>query len=352
MSRTYSAYLDIIRFIAALAVFLAHLSSRPFTDNLLWWPLDYFGSAAVTLFFVLSGYIISYVVAHREDTPKAYYKSRLSRLYSVVLIALPLTFALDMAGMALNPDFYANQKVLWKPESWAGYLSAFFLVNEYQIFGFNGISPGTNGPFWSLSFEATYYLLAGLALFSKRIVWIPATLIILMLAGRTITAMLPLWLLGFALYRLRVPALRSKMRAQVLLIGSALLIVLSPLLQRYLPQAGSWLWLPWGRAPFNRDIVYDYYIASAFAIHLFAAQALMQDGFRPLERMAGFAHWLGSLTFPLYALHYPMFCLLAALCPGYWTPLERVMFIATLTGLMVILITPFATGSNVHYEIG
>ena len=49
-----SIHLDLIRFTAALAVFVAHLSSFPITRGSVWPALGQYGNAAVTLFFVLS----------------------------------------------------------------------------------------------------------------------------------------------------------------------------------------------------------------------------------------------------------------------------------------------------------
>jgi peptidoglycan/LPS O-acetylase OafA/YrhL len=257
----------------------------------------------------------------------------------VVVIALPLTFLLDTIGMVLNPSFYSIQKVLWKPESWAGYFSSFFFVNEYQILGFNGISPGSNGPYWSLSFEATYYLLAGIVLFSRRAFWIPASIIVLFLAGKTITALLPIWMLGFLLFRIRIPDLKS-IFLQVAFWGSALLLLFSPIIESHLPKSDGLIYLPWGRGPFNRDLVGDYFIAFTFAVHLISARALLSSGFRPLDRLQSTIRWLGSLTFPLYLFHYPVLCLFVAISPWGDTSVERVVFVSALTALIVIALTP------------
>ena len=340
MSASFSAYLDLIRFTAALAVFVAHLASFPFTNHVLWSRLGQFGDAAVTVFFVLSGYVISFVLSGRENHPEAYLGGRASRLYSVVLVALPLTFMFDTIGMAVNPEFYNSQKVLWKPESWAGYLSSMLFVNEYQIFGFNGISPGTNGPFWSLSFEATYYVLAGIALFCRRTVWIPVTLIILALSGRTIAALLPIWLLGFVLYRVRIPEFKSTFYLQAAFWSSAALIVFSPIIEDYLPHTYGLMRLPWGRGPFNRDLMNDYFIALAFVAHLVFAKAALANGFKPIDQMKPVIRWLGSLTFPLYLFQFPALCLFAAISPWDDASMRRVVFISVLTFFVVVVLTP------------
>ncbi len=340
MSKSFSLYLDLIRFLAALAVFLAHLSSAPFTINTVWWRLGAYGDIAVTLFFVLSGYVIAYVTATRERTPADYFSARIARLYSVVGIALILTFSFDLIGMSVNPGFYSIQKVLWKPASWAGYLSSAVFINEYQIFEFNGISPGTNGPFWSLSFEATYYVVAGLVLFSPRRIWIPASLIVLGAAGRTVVALLPIWALGFMLYhwpgKKQIPTCLWLFLAGM---SAAVILAMPTLLTRF-PADNFGAWFPWGRAPSNRNILEDYFVASAFALHLISVKNLLSGPAYIQPRITSAVRWLGSQTFPLYCLHYPAICIFAAISPWKTTTNANAIFVSISTLTLIVAMTP------------
>ncbi len=247
MTPAFSLYLHLIRFGAALAIFFEHLASHPFTQGSVWGRLSACGTIAVTIFFLLSGYVIAHVVATRERTARQYFVGRASRLYSVVLIALLLTLVFDTIGMLVNPVFYTIPKVLMKPESWAGYLSSAVFLNEFQVFGFDGISPGTNNPFWSLSFEGAYYLVAGLVLFSRRIIWIPASLLVLALAGRTIIALLPIWALGYGLYHARVRLALPAVASWVVFLGSGAIMLALPNISRHLPSDNFGVRFPWGR---------------------------------------------------------------------------------------------------------
>lgn len=337
MSVHFSLYLDAVRFLAALAVIIDHAASEPFSKGVFWPPLGHYGAAAVTIFFVLSGYVIAYVSSSRENTARAYAIARTSRLYSVVLLALPLTFICDSIGLAANPQFYSLQKVLWKPESFAGYLSAFFFVNEWQIFDFHGISPGTNGPYWSLSFEATYYALAAIALFSRRMIWLLSIPLILALAGRTIAAMLPIWLCGFMLYRSRILAPRPTLAA-CLFVASLAFIIAAPQMGWRFDNGG--IFFPWGRGPFNRNLLLDYLIAAAFALNLIAAREILVFS-TPIKACAvSTIRWLGSLTFPLYCLHYPLLCLFSAVNPLDRTTIQAAAFSITAIFLCVAMVTP------------
>jgi peptidoglycan/LPS O-acetylase OafA/YrhL len=135
MKPAFSIYLDLIRFFAAIAVFVNHLSLNPFTKGIVPRQLSTYGDAAVIIFFVLSGYVIAYVVSAKERTALLYFSSRAARLYSVVFIALLLTFIFDTIGKSLNPEFYTLKRVLPKPESWTGYVASAFFLNEYKVFG-------------------------------------------------------------------------------------------------------------------------------------------------------------------------------------------------------------------------
>ena len=133
MPHNFSLYLDFLRFIAALAVFLDHITSYPFTKDFFWGGLGSYGGIAVIIFFVLSGYVIAYVTNTRETTAARYASARIARIYSVVLVALTITFIFDNIGSYFNPEFYTIQKVMWKPQSIEGYVSSIFFVNEETV---------------------------------------------------------------------------------------------------------------------------------------------------------------------------------------------------------------------------
>lgn len=88
-----SAFLDVLRIAAALVVFVNHLAQ-------FWSPRTFAVTApvahgAVVVFFVLSGYVIAYSTLAREQSVRRCAVARLSRLYSVVIPALLLTWLLQ-----------------------------------------------------------------------------------------------------------------------------------------------------------------------------------------------------------------------------------------------------------------
>ncbi|MGH9810841.1 MAG: acyltransferase family protein, partial [Terriglobia bacterium] len=97
-----SIYLDLVRFCAALCVFLGHASGQRFSGGYLW-HFDELRHDAVTVFFVLSGFVIAHVTNTSEQTPREFFINRAARIFSVAIPALALTYALDAVGMPAAP---------------------------------------------------------------------------------------------------------------------------------------------------------------------------------------------------------------------------------------------------------
>ena len=93
---------DLVRFSAALTVFIVHLKVyAKGTFGPFWgFHLDYASQTAVTVFFVLSGYVIAHVLATREGTP-------LDRTRFVLQPLEPL-IAKAVTPPADDPRLYAN----------------------------------------------------------------------------------------------------------------------------------------------------------------------------------------------------------------------------------------------------
>src|SRR5215210_909306 len=101
MKRDLSAFLDLTRTLAALTVFLAHLSQPRFGGE----ALSVFtgqSHSAVIVFFVLSGFVI-FRAAERDGTAREYILNRASRIYSVALPALALTSITDNFLILYHP---------------------------------------------------------------------------------------------------------------------------------------------------------------------------------------------------------------------------------------------------------
>jgi peptidoglycan/LPS O-acetylase OafA/YrhL len=129
LTKETSLYLDVLRFVAAMVVFLGHVSGSRFTGGLLW-QLGPFSGEAITVFFARSGFAIGYVTDHRERTATSYVVAEAARIYSVALPALLITSTLDAIGRSIRPELYTAS---WGYEAdgriWQ-FLSGLFFVKQ------------------------------------------------------------------------------------------------------------------------------------------------------------------------------------------------------------------------------
>lgn len=161
MNVAVSVFLDVVRFAAALVVFFCHVSGKRLTGGLLW-QLESYGSEAVTVFFVLSGYVVAYVVSTREKSATEYAISRVARIYSVALPALVTTFVLDTLGYYISEGMYSGSWGYSPQGQLQQFVSGLFFV--HKIWYLN-IPQGSNFAYWSLGYEVWYYLISGLQCF-------------------------------------------------------------------------------------------------------------------------------------------------------------------------------------------
>ncbi len=277
-----------------------------------------FGEDAVMVFFVLSGYVIAYVAAEKEQTPREYFASRFARLYSVAVPALILTVLFDYAGQRLDPSFYIGRSNDSYP--WARVLISLIFANQ---FWFSDIRYFSNVPYWSISFECWYYILFGVVVFMKGgSRWVMLAVVVIAV-GPPIVLLAPVWLLGVWVYRISARGIISVKAGWPLFLGSIALY----LAYRYSEGGGhltAWSdsWISPVLEPVQlhkaRFFLHDYVVGLLVALHFLGAGILakadaLNFGFlsHPIRIAAGY-------TFALYLLHYPLLHLLASAAP--WPP--------------------------------
>ena len=330
MNRGTSLYLDLVRLMAAFVVFLDHYSMRGLSGGL-FYQLAPFGAEAVTVFFVLSGYVIGYAVDTREKSAREYLINRAARIYSVALPALVLTFLLDLVGRSLKPDLYLSMPDFRPEGEFWQYVRGLLFIN--QIWWLRSV-PGSNLPYWSLGFEVWYYAVFAVVAFAHGRWRILGTMALLLIAGPKIVAMLPLWLLGLLVYRVNS---RHPLASwvSVLLFHGSLLAWLG---------YEAWVWKH-GRlfdlAPGflqRQQFVQDYVIGGLFAANLMGVSAIAPAFSRLPQRMANSIRWAAGATFSLYLFHLPLMLALTALMP--WGPqaavTRLVLFFGTLASVFAL----------------
>jgi peptidoglycan/LPS O-acetylase OafA/YrhL len=325
MQPKFSAYLDVVRFLAALTVFLGHAAGVHWTQGFLW-QFGPYGDTCVVIFFVLSGFVIAYVADTKEGNWWTYGANRIARLWSVVIPALTLTFVIDYAGVRLAPELYVGQPWFNGDHLGLRYLLSFLMLQETWHINY---SPGTNQPFWSLGYEAFYYLIFGLLAFYRGRAKPLVLLAVGAVAGPLVLVLFPLWMAGVFAYhkskvwRLPLPA------AAAMFVAGALLLVLAPMIR----PAISVQWM-------GQEIAARYVEAFAFFLNLMGAHRLL-SGTAPLPpRLATAIKRVASTTFVLYLLHRPLIQLFSYIGPADAGSWQRRVLVIGATLLIVALATP------------
>jgi len=153
-----------IRFLAALTVVLSHYREL----HLLNTPAAFFdfvdgGRSAVSLFFVLSGFILTYTYRDELATrsPRDFYVARVARIYPNILLALALASIPTVWLLATRDD--ARLLDWFALKSSVGLSLAVSFVAQVLLlvawFPFAAINQPWNGPATSVSCEAFFYAL-------------------------------------------------------------------------------------------------------------------------------------------------------------------------------------------------
>lgn len=340
LAQPFSVYLDLTRFLAAVMVVLAHVEYFGVIPKGAWGLVPEMGREAVIVFFVLSGFVIAATTAQRRPSARAYAVARLSRLYSVALPVLLLGLACALAVRAFTdlvpPHGYALDKLyVYVP------FHLLFLGQHWTL----GEVPPYMEPYWSLNYEAWYYLLFGLACYlqgRRRIALVGLALLVM---GYKLWLLLPVWLAGAWLYRRsHGPWLgRNAARAGWLASLALLAAWVGLRLEEPLRMAGI-AWWPFSGLPLgSADRFLGDYVVCAIVLLNFACAR--DAGFTALERIAPAVRLLASYTFTLYLSH--------AIVIGLWLaayPHERSSGAALLGLGAAIVATTFALGALTEHR--
>lgn len=318
MTRGFSIYLDVVRFIAAILVCFSHLAYVRFTNGDLQWVRDLdIGSDSVILFFVLSGFVIAYTTLAKSRGPLSYTKARLSRLYSVIIPAVLLTLILDKIGTTLYPAKYDG----WWYNGENSLMQVLRAVTFTSQNWFDNVRIGTNGPYWSVVYEAWYYAAFGVVIFTRGLRRIMLFLLICLIAGPRIILLAPCWCIGVALHYALDKGLFADIKS-----GLAWGLTFAPwavyvaFLMVDLPHTLTWVTyvasgqsvMPGALLGFSNDFIWNFIIAVLFSVHFLGVYKLAKTGAFISKRAERVIRWAAGATFSLYLFHYPIFSFLYA----------------------------------------
>jgi peptidoglycan/LPS O-acetylase OafA/YrhL len=184
LNKQFSQYLDLLRIVAAGLVVLAHISNRAFTNGSLIVPQQ-IGYSSVMIFFVLSGYVITYVACEKEFTFIDFCISRFCRVYSVVVPAIAITVCVDFLVLLITPPYHTLELRSSIPAYQYAGVAKYIVMS--LLFG-NQIwtlrEPlFSNSVYWSMCFEVYYYAMFAGAFYFRGLPRIGAMALVLAIIG-------------------------------------------------------------------------------------------------------------------------------------------------------------------------
>jgi peptidoglycan/LPS O-acetylase OafA/YrhL len=331
----FSLYLDLARACAALAVVVAHFRYFRILDDAQIAHVPDFGRVAVMAFFVLSGFVIAYSAEHKNLTARSYAVARAARLYSVALPVLILAFVLatSVHGLLDAPVDEAYQ--LRRPWLYMPFHLA-FLGDVWHFVE----RPPWLVPYWSLDYEAWYYVLFGVFHFLRgRRRWL-ATGAVLALVGPRLWLLLPVWLSGVALYRHQT---RLTFGPGIARAGWLLSVVLIGLWgwadpETWLRGIANGLWPFPGIRMGSADRVLADYIVMLLVLVNFACAR--QARFDILLRLARPIRFVAGHTFTLYLSHGVVIGLWQSLFAVERGATHEIVAIGTAIALVALALNP------------
>jgi peptidoglycan/LPS O-acetylase OafA/YrhL len=335
MTRAFSIYLDLLRFLAACLVVVYHSNSRMIVESIL--PFSSYGHSAVIIFFVLSGFVIAYATDTKEHDARAYWSSRLSRVWSLAVPAVLLAPLLDLIGKSLAPELYAGNTT-------DGYvllriLTSLAFLNEVWFISIQSFS---NIAYWSLNYEVWYYAAFAIYAFgNKRWRWMLIGLLLLVL-GPKIALLAPIWVLGVVIYRWNAAKRINETTGWLLAVSSCVLLIA---FEHYDVTSGLFDWLKsqigsdlHRNLTFSRWFLSDYLLAGIVFMNFvgmrrvaFRVAGLFHALEKPIRLLAGF-------TFSIYILHQPLIYFFTALINLPTSGYQRYAAVMTCVAISIWLI--------------
>lgn len=348
-----SLLLDLIRYGAAIVVTYGHLTQSMFSVD--WIDRTNWAFGAVSVFFVLSGFVIRFVTTTRVSTAREYAIDRISRIYSVVIPAILLTLVCDLVSITANRPFYAHN---WGTGLQYPVVKTFAnLIFVSQFWGFD-MPLLSNSPFWSLSYECMYYIFYGILFFGRKSKWLFAAALAV-LVGAPILYLLPLWFLGCLCFDAYQILRKSRLAAGVLAVLSVLASYLSYRLINSLSFESHFGWQQ--RIPILCDLTFfgyhrpihtlglrraaeNFYLVGLPAA-LIMLSLLLLVGYLPQvqsKTIISRVRYIADGTFTLYLIHFPLLVLAAAVIPyNHASAPQKWSIFAVIVGLSIWLAGPF-----------
>jgi peptidoglycan/LPS O-acetylase OafA/YrhL len=331
-SKFYIPSLDGIRTVAFVVVFLSHTGLGKVFP----------GSFGVTIFFFLSGYLITTLLRQEYDRYgtinfKLFYLRRILRIWPPFYLVLGLGSGLTVLNLL-------DGKILLP-----GFLSQFLhYANYYQIFVGGGVTLGS-AVYWSLAVEEHFYLLFPLFYLALRKLRVSSRRQMLIFWGLCLVVLLWRCVL---VYGFHVPELRvfcgTDTRVDSILFGCALAVSGNPILdtQDYSNKLWKYFLLPVGiivilftcisRSPEFRATI--RYTIQGFALYPVFITAICFPNWGLFAALnLKWMRFLGILSYSLYLVHYTVICAVWKYLPNLHKVLQAGIALLISLGLAYLI---------------
>lgn len=306
LSENSSLMLDLLRAAASQAVVIGHgISYYEIWPRLQPPKFPYIQNLAVVVFFVLSGFLITYATVRksREYRFGEFFIERFARIYSAYLIVLPLIWVIDRMALQLEPAAYAHGAA-FDVRTFIG--NVFMLqdhprpeVHSLLQLGTDGVqitSFGSARPFWTLAIEWWIYMCFGWIVLRNRsksgIVFFVVLAVLAVVPAYNIlggrgNGLGLVWIFGASLCLLASHRRISELRTDTLVLaaigfGALSIVLLSTTLEPY-----------------------DTKYAALFGVSMLCAVlAVDRVRWKAPEALAGALRFIANYSFTLYLLHY------------------------------------------------
>jgi peptidoglycan/LPS O-acetylase OafA/YrhL len=298
MNKTFSLYLDLVRFLAAVLVVLSHYLRFGIFDESVAAYIPDLGREAVIVFFVLSGYVIAYTTDNKQFSLREYAIARFSRIYSVAAPVLLIAFATVFIATHIKGGEVGGTYVI----DHAYFYIPFHLLFLGELWNFSEVPPWL-GAYWSLGYEVWYYVLFGTIYYlsgARRSFFI---LLVLAAMGHKLWLLMPVWWAGVFLYRNQnhfQPG-RKAARAGWLITLLLFFIYKGIGLDHALRELGNHIWgLQVLKLGSSDRYLADYVVCLLVSLHFFFA---LHAKFESIARFQRAIKAFSAYTFTLYLVH-------------------------------------------------
>lgn len=337
LTKETSIVLNLIRGLSAQLVLIGHLLSL----------YDVYGNEpgdvvvqnfGVTIFFLLSGFLICYSVASKNAAYgfRDFFIDRFSRIYIAYLPALLLILGIDLIGSALFQQYPYQEHTTLKH-----FLANVFMLQDFaflkhanQIWDLPWLfvsSFGTGRPLWTVGIEWWTYLLFGAVLYLKLnartlLFFLFLSIVPLYSVISGSNALVLVWLMGALIFVV------LKYFQEITLNHKALLLIFSVLMVARLHTVDYYMY----------DVVFSFLLGAILYVLLSMLQKKRIENKSHIF-FAMLSEKLASFSFSLYLLHYTLniFFLQLKLNIDIWAQILICFFLSNMIAYSFASLTEF-----------